>query len=87
MNPFGFIRHMYNGLHFFQLIQRYMTFDDVAVDHDLLRRRLIVANIPDFSRAARTKRTALGRIHGTGQVALQHNFALGYFRVGNRYGR
>ena len=87
MNPLGLIRHMNDRLHLFQLIKWYMTFDDVSIYYDLLRGRLIVANIPDFSRAARTKRAALRRVHCAWQIALQHNFALGHFRVGNRYGR
>jgi hypothetical protein len=36
---------MDNGLHFFQLVKRYMTFDDVPVCHNLFRRRLVIADI------------------------------------------
>ena len=52
-----------------------MTLDDVAVDHNLLRGRFIVAYIANSSMAAGTKRAAFGRLHGAGQITLQHDFA------------
>jgi len=85
VDPFGYIRHMDDGFHLFQLLERYMTFDDVAIYDNLIRRRLIIANIADSAMAAGTKRAAFGRIHGAGQVTFQYNFTLGHFRIGNRH--
>jgi hypothetical protein len=62
-----------------------MTFDDVPICYNLLRRRLIIANIADSPMAAGTEWAAFGRIHSAGQVSFQHNFTLGHFRIGNRH--
>ena len=85
VEPFGFIRHMDYGRHLFQLFYRYMTFDDVPVYYNLLRRWLIVTNIADSPMAAGTKWTTLWGIHCAGQVTFQHNLTLGHFRIGNRH--
>jgi hypothetical protein len=66
VEPFGFIGHMDYGFHLFQLLERYMTFDDVPIYYNLIRRRFVIANIADSPMAARTKRAAFGRIHGAG---------------------
>ena len=87
MEPFGYIRHMDYGFYLFELFKRYMTFDDVPIYHDLLRRRLIITNSADFPRTAGTKWATLWRIHCAGQVAFQHNLTFGHFRIGNRHGR
>ncbi len=84
-DAFGFIRHMDYGRHLAQLFKRYMTFDDVAIYYNLIRRRLIIANIADSPMAAGAKWAAFGRIHRAGQVSFQHNFTLGHFRIGNRH--
>ena len=87
VDPFGVIRHMDDGLHLFQLFNWNMTFDDVPIRHNLLRRRIIITNIADFPMAAGAKRAALGRIHGAGQVSLQYDLTLGHFRIGYRHRR
>ena len=85
VHTFGFIRHVDYGLHLFQLFKRYMTFDDVAVCHSLLRRRLIITNIADSPMAAGTKWAALRGIHCAGQISFQHNFTFRHFRIGDRH--
>ena len=70
VEPFGFIRHMDNGLHFFQLVKRYMTFDDVPVCHNLFRRRLVIADIADSPMAAGAKWAAFGSMEFFGGLRV-----------------